>query len=153
PVQMHESVLADMPCFRTSNSFYLHSIDLRRDKDEILRSFRKSERNAISRAEREQLTYRSGTSPTLLAQFYKLYVGTRRRHGIPPQPYRWFTNLVRCMNDKVTIRVAAKNEEPIAAIVTLSFPRRVVYKYGCSDRKFNNLGAIPFLCWKTIEEA
>jgi lipid II:glycine glycyltransferase (peptidoglycan interpeptide bridge formation enzyme) len=28
-----------------------------------------------------------------------------------------------------------------------------VYKYGCSDARFHSQGAVPFLLWKTIQEA
>jgi hypothetical protein len=41
----------------------------------------------------------------------------------------------------------------VAAIVTLKFGKTMVYKYGASDSRFNNLGGTPFLFWKAIEEA
>lgn len=37
--------------------------------------------------------------------------------------------------------------------MTLKSKNSVVYKYGCSDPTFNNLGGMPFLFWKTILEA
>lgn len=57
------------------------------------------------------------------------------------------------MGDKVQIRVARKRDLPVAAIVTLRHQSSIVYKYGCSDERFHNLGGMPFLFWKLIEES
>jgi CelD/BcsL family acetyltransferase involved in cellulose biosynthesis len=42
---------------------------------------------------------------------------------------------------------------PIASILTLRHKKSMVYKYGCSDTAFNNMGGMVFLLWKTIQEA
>jgi hypothetical protein len=57
------------------------------------------------------------------------------------------------MGGNVEIRVARKNGEPIAAILTLRHPSCSVYKYGCSDAKLHKLGGMPFLFWRLIEES
>jgi lipid II:glycine glycyltransferase (peptidoglycan interpeptide bridge formation enzyme) len=49
--------------------------------------------------------------------------------------------------------VLSKGGAVIAAIITLQHKSTVVYKYGCSDERFHNLGGMPFLIWRTIEEA
>jgi hypothetical protein len=78
---------------------------------------------------------------------------TRRRHGVPPQPLVWFQNLVRCLGDSVTIRLASKSGQPVAAMMTLTFRETMVYKYGCSNPVHHHLGGMPFLFWQAIEEA
>jgi lipid II:glycine glycyltransferase (peptidoglycan interpeptide bridge formation enzyme) len=57
------------------------------------------------------------------------------------------------MGDKAQIRVAATNGTPIAAMLTLAHGTSVTYKYGCSDERLHNLGAMPFLFWRLIEES
>jgi hypothetical protein len=57
------------------------------------------------------------------------------------------------MGDNLTMRLVSKDHNPLAAILTLSNKTTVTYKYGCSDERFHNLGAVPFLLWKTIQEA
>jgi lipid II:glycine glycyltransferase (peptidoglycan interpeptide bridge formation enzyme) len=37
--------------------------------------------------------------------------------------------------------------------VTVRYKERLVYKYGASDARFHNLGAMPLLFWRTIQEA
>jgi len=140
--------------FRPSKRYYLHRLDLRPDVDQLFRSFHKdSVQRRIRRAERAGIVHERGRSTKLLNDFYDLLVLTRRRHRLPPQPYVWFRNLVDFVNDALEIRVAYKVQIPLAAILTLRFRNTVYYKYGCSDARFNHLGATPFLLWKTIEES
>jgi lipid II:glycine glycyltransferase (peptidoglycan interpeptide bridge formation enzyme) len=87
-----------------------------------------------------------------LKDFYGLQVLTRRHHGLPPQPFGWFSNLLDCLGDQLTIRTASKDGAPVAAIMTTRFKNTITYKYGCSNPSLNKLGGMPFLFWKTIEE-
>jgi lipid II:glycine glycyltransferase (peptidoglycan interpeptide bridge formation enzyme) len=57
------------------------------------------------------------------------------------------------MKDSLLIRIARKDKTPAAAMLTLKKGASVVYKYGCSNEKFHNLGGMPFLFWKLIEES
>jgi lipid II:glycine glycyltransferase (peptidoglycan interpeptide bridge formation enzyme) len=88
-----------------------------------------------------------------MAAFYGLLLRTRKRHQLFPQPRAWFRNLVECIGDKLEIRLVRKNRVPIAGILTLRHGPSVVYKYGCSDERFHNLGGIPFLFWKLVENS
>lgn len=137
-----------------TSAYYSHSLDLRRSEEQLFRSFHKdSVQRKIRRADRELLRYVEGTSDTHLDQFYKLLVLTRRRHCVPPQPLKWFRNLISSFGTDLKIRVALKNDTPIASILTLSHSRTITYKYGCSDPEFQNLGGTALLFWRTIMEA
>lgn len=134
--------------------FALHSVDLRPPLDQIFRRTHKSTfQRRILRAEKEHLALDSGNSEGLLKAFYSLLLKTRRRHGLPPQSITWFQNLVATMREQLTVWVASKDTQPIAAIVTLSWRNIAVYKYGASDERYHHLGAVPFLFWKVIQKA
>lgn len=136
-----------------SDEYFLHAVDLRPDIDTLFRSFQKSSVQAkIRRAERERLQYEEGSSERLLRQFYDLLIVTRRRHGVPPQPLLWFRNLVAALPGKAMIRMAFKDGVPIASILTISHENSLVYKYGCSDARFHNLGGTAFVLWKAIQD-
>jgi hypothetical protein len=70
-----------------------------------------------------------------------------------PQPKSWFHNLIACFGDSLLIRVTFKDKQPTAAILTLQHKGTLVYKYGCSDTRFNNLGGTQLLFWRSIQEA
>ena len=136
------------------SSYCFHHIDLRPSLDTLFRRCHKnSTQSKIRRAHREGLTYEDGRSEFLLDSFYRLLVLTRRRHSVLPQPKKWFRCLIDCLGEAVKIRVAFKDAQPIAAILTLRHKDTLVYKYGCSDKQFHRLGGIHLLFWNSIEEA
>ena len=133
--------------------YCLHRLDLRPELDEIFHRFHPSNtQRAVRKAEREGLTYEAGRSDRLLNDFYRLLRMTRRRHGLPPQPFAWFRNLVACLGDRVTIHEASKDGRAIASVMTLSFKKTIVYKYGGSDAKYHRLGGMASLFWQVIQQ-
>jgi hypothetical protein len=146
--------VANSQHFQVTGSYCLHCLDLRRDKQELFRSLDKdSIQRRIKHASRSGLVEEYGHTERLLKDFYALLVITRKRHQLPPQPYRWFQNLVASFGDNLVIRTAYKDKVPVASILTLKFKDTVYYKYGCSDSRFNKLGATPLLLWGAIESA
>ena len=140
--------------FGEEKIFFFHKLDLRPSLDEMFKNFHKHcVQRKIRRAAREGLVYEEGGSDSLLTKFYHLFLLTRRRHGLPAQPVRWFQNLLACLGERVKIRVASKHGQPIASVFTISYKQSLVYKYGCSDHRFNNLGGTQLLFWTAIQEA
>jgi hypothetical protein len=140
--------------FTSAANYFLHKVDLRANLDEVFRNLDKdSVQRRVQRAQQAGLVEKCGTSEGLLEEFYRLLVITRGRHHIPPPPYAWFRNLVHHLGAALEVRVAYQNETPIAAILTLRFRSVVYYKYGCSDVRFNNFGAMPWLLWNAIAAA
>ena len=56
------------------------------------------------------------------------------------------------MGEGAKIRLATKDGRPIGAILTLRFKETAVYKYGCTDARYHNLGTMPFLLWRAMQE-
>jgi lipid II:glycine glycyltransferase (peptidoglycan interpeptide bridge formation enzyme) len=135
-------------------TYWLHQIDLWPDLGTLFSNCHKdSTQRKIRRAQREKLTYQEGRSEDLIEDFYHLLILTRRRHGLPPQPRMWFQNLAECFGKDLKIRVARHSGRPVASILTIRHKDTIVYKYGCSDAAYNNLGGMHFLFWTVIEEA
>jgi hypothetical protein len=139
---------------RTTVAYAFHQLDLEPDIDTLFRNCHKnSTQRKILRAGREGLKYREGSTEELLNHFYRLHAITRRRHQRPPQPRQWFVNLMDCFGPALKIRVGFKDNWPVAAVLTIRHKDTLVYKYGGSDPRFNNLGSMHLLLWKAIEEA
>lgn len=138
----------------TSEQFFRHVLPLDANEDDLFRNLHKNcIQRKIRRAEKEGLQYVKGRSGPLLHQFYGLLLRTRRRHRIPPQPFEWYSNLLELMRDRLTVHLALKNGQPTAGILTLSHGQTLLYKYGCSDERFNQFGGMPFLFWQVIQAA
>src|SRR5262245_60916489 len=138
----------------STHNYCLHSLDLTPSLDTLFHNLHQdSTRRKIRRAEREGLTCDTEASPALLDAFYRLLLLTRRRHALPPQPKRWFENLIHSFGPALEIRVALHRSRPVAAILTLRHKDTLVYKYGCSDPRFHNLGGMHLLFWNSITDA
>jgi hypothetical protein len=156
PLESPEYASFDVPpsLLRSTSAYCFHHVDLTPDLNTLFRNCHKdSTQRKIHRAEREQLIYEEGWSPKLLDVFHGLQILTRRRHGLPPQPRKWFRNVMECVGDSAKIRIAYKGLKPIAAVLTLCHADTMVYKYGCSDAVHHNLGGMHLLLWRTITEA
>jgi hypothetical protein len=135
-------------------TYGFHELDLTQSMETIFSNFHKSSiQRKILRSQREGLGYCEGSSESLLDDFYGLFELTRRKHRLPPQPREWFENLTKCFGPELKIRVAYKNRQAVAAMITIHHRKKLVYKYGCSDARFNNLGSMHFLFWRAIQEA
>jgi lipid II:glycine glycyltransferase (peptidoglycan interpeptide bridge formation enzyme) len=134
--------------------YTFHQLDLGPEIDTLFRNFHKdSIQRKIRRADREGLRHRQGCTEELLDYFYKLHTITRKRHRRPPQPRKWFVNLMDGFGSALNIRVAFKDDRPLAAVLTICHRDTLVYKYGGSDSRFNNLGGMHLLLWRAIQEA
>jgi hypothetical protein len=157
-VELRPPAYPDAPAlwkdFCDGQTYFLHCLDLRPSLVDLFRGLQKdSIQRKIRRAEREGLVCREGRSDTELHAFYRLTVMTRRRQGLPPPPLEWFRNVLECLGERALIRVVLKDDQAIAAILTLHFKQTMVYKYGCSDARFHSLGGMPFVLWKAITDA
>ena len=144
----------DTPFCRRPITYAFHQLDLESDIQTIFSNFHKSStQRKIRRAQREGLVYREGSTKELLDDFYRLFILTRKHHGLAPQPTYWFASLMYHFEDALKIRVALKGDQAIAAMITIRHKDTLTYKYGCSDPRFNNLGPVHMLFWHAIQEA
>jgi hypothetical protein len=139
---------------RTSAEYCFHELDLSPSLERLFGNLHKdSVQRRIRHAQKQALSYEVGRSEDLVNKFYRLMLMTRRRHQLLPQPRSWFKNLAQCMGDNLEIRIASQREVPIAAMLSLRHGGTAIYKYGCSDSRLHNLGGMPFLFWRLIEES
>jgi len=137
-----------------NDRFAFHTLDLRPSLEDIYANTSKDNfQRKVARAERERLVYETGSTESLLSSFYRMLLLTRKRHYLPPQPMRWFRNLAETMGSRLSVSVASKDGQPIAALLVLSWRKVMVYKYGASNAQYHNLGAVPFLFWNVIQDA
>ena len=146
--------LEGQPNFRAWSQYHLHVLDLRPTLEEVYSHLHKQGvQRKIRRADREHVAVDQGPSESILQDFYRLILLTHRRHKVPPQPLAWFRNVIECCGGRVTIYVARVDNRPIGSIFTLRHKNSLVYKYGGSDERFHNMGAMPRLFWQAIQDA
>jgi hypothetical protein len=135
-------------------TFYGHTLDLRENLDVLRGKFASSVRRAIGKAERQGLTVEIARTEEAMHAFYRLHSLTRRRHGLPPQPLAFFTNiyeeLIRPGLGFLVLRTAGPSSPPPAVFFQLG--KKAVYKFGASDEKFQESRANNLVMWEAIRQ-
>ena len=112
-------------------------------------------RRAIRKAERSNVNALVARSRQAIDDFYRLHVQTRRRHGLPPQPASFFLNIYEHIIKPGLgfIVLARRGSRPIAAAVFFRFGKNAVYKYGASDKRFQEFRANNLVMWQGIQHS
>ena len=135
-----------------STQFYTHSLELDTDTDRLLKNLSSATRRNLNKAKKSALKIEQSTSLEALESFYKLQCLTRKRHGLPPQPIKFFRNIHQNLlsQDMGFIVTATFENRPIAACLYLHNTHHAVYKYGASDIAYQNLRANNLIMWHAI---
>jgi len=138
---------------KPSQVFGGHELDLSCDQQQLLSGLRNSTRRNIKKAQHEKVQVHVSTSLKALQEFCRLNILTRREHGLPPQPDRFFQNLYDCViaQNMGFVVTASASGQIIAANVYLHFDKDVIYKYGASDRQYQHLRANNLVMWEAIK--
>ena len=120
---------------------------------EVFSGLRDSTRRNIRKAEKEGIDVTVSASPDAVKAFCRLNAITRRDHGLPPQPRRFFQNVYDHILSKNMgfIVLASFRGAAIAANVYFHFGDQLIYKYGASDRAFQHLRANNLVMWEAIK--
>ena len=134
-------------------TFYGHTLDLRRHVDELHERFDSPVRRAIRKAERSNVSALVVRNRQAIDDFYRLHVQTRRRHGLPPQPASFFLNIYEhIIKPGLGFTVFAQlDSRPIAAAIFFRFGKNALYKYGASDKRFQEFRANNLVMWHGIQ--
>ena len=122
---------------------YGHLLDLTIGTEAIMSKFSSSVQRAVRKAQRSGLSVTIQTGLSAMTAFYKLHVRTRRRHGVPPQPRSFFTNIQQHLlsTGYGFIVLVERQKCPVAAAMFLKLGGRAVYKFGASDERQQELRA------------
>jgi lipid II:glycine glycyltransferase (peptidoglycan interpeptide bridge formation enzyme) len=137
----------------SSSSFYRHVLNLSQDEDQLFSTFSRSMRRNIRKAINEGTRITISNSLKSINEFYRLNCMTRKKHGIPPQPYSFFKELYNhVISQQHGIVVLASHEgRSVAAAVYAHIGEKAVYKYSASNGKYLHLHPNELLMWRAIQ--
>lgn len=136
-----------------SQQFYGHKIALVGDEKELFAALRPPVRRAIRKAEKEGVTVEILADGKGVQPFYSLHCRTRRKHGLPPQPFEFFQNLQKYILEAgcgiiVLARLGAK---AIAGSMFFHLGQQAIYKFGASDERMLELRGNDLVMWEGIK--
>jgi hypothetical protein len=135
-----------------SLTFYSHVIDLQPGPDRLFNGFDGSVRRGVRKAQEAGLRVDFDTGMEAMRTFFALHCLTRRGHGLPPQPWRFFQSIQKHLlgSGRGFIATARLGEKPLAAAVFFWHGRQAIYKYGASDYRFQQLRPNNLLMWSAV---
>ena len=92
-------------------------------------------RRGVRKAEQASVKVEFSNSAEAMKTFFALHRGSRRRHGLPPQPIEFFENIVRHIFEPGHgfVAIARHEGRPLAASVFFTKGQLALYKFGASD--------------------
>lgn len=137
--------------FQTYDS---HHLDLRPGTEVLFRNLETAVRRAIRKAESSKIDVTVERSAEAMNDFYLLHGRTRRRHGLPPQPQRFFNAIFKHLvaRNLGTIVLARLAGVPVAGAVFLHSAKQAIYKFGASDTQHWPSRPNQGVMWTAIRE-
>lgn len=136
-----------------SVTFFSHELDLRPGAERLRAGFDPAVRRALRKAEGEGLQIEVRTDRQAIGLFCRLHARTRRRHGLPPQPDRFFQAIREEMlaPGLGAVVLASHHGKPVAASVFFHTGHQALYKFGASDERAQSTRANNLVMWHGIQ--
>ena len=137
-----------------STFYYAHTLQLKGTEEQILSGLKSNTRRNINKAWREGVTVKIGNTLDSVKSYYRLHCATRRGHGLPPQPFVFFRKIYdhAIAAGKGFTVLAFVKDLCVAGAVYLHFWKNAVYKFGASDKKYQQLRPNNLVMWEAIRE-
>ena len=131
-----------------------HTLSLDPSLVTIERSFHRScVRQRINRAEQSNITISKACSESDVKCFYGLYCMSRKKIGLPPQPYRFFRNMWKILypRDMLEILITKYKDQPVSSLLLLKYKQRAHAECMGTNDKFFDFSPNILLFWKAIQ--
>lgn len=134
-----------------------HQLSLESTLDDIMKAFSKKIRQKIRKPLQGATEIQLAGNETHLAEFYRHYVKTRKRLGLPPQPYLFFESIWRNLwpSKHVALLLVRNEGKLVAGMMMFTFKGRCSCEYLGTDLGFKEVNANldVFIYWEAIKWA
>jgi lipid II:glycine glycyltransferase (peptidoglycan interpeptide bridge formation enzyme) len=133
--------------------YFSHSLDLRKTPDQLFDLFSDANRRAIRKAERSHVVVEEATDCRALALYYELHCLSRKRFGLPPQPWSLFKQIHQHVLARGLgfILLARHEGRAIAGAVFCHSGSHAVFKFGASDLAYQAVRPNNLILWEAIQ--
>jgi hypothetical protein len=142
----------ECPGVSPSLQFWGHVVDLENSEESLFKRLNGAARRGIRKAQRNDLQIEFSTELSAMKDFFRLHCVTRRRHGIPPQPWLFFERIAASVigSGHGFVVTARSGNKPVAGAVFFQFGEDAVYKFGASDYESQRLRANNLVLWTAV---
>ena len=115
--------------------FFVHTLDLRCPAADLFAACSTSMRRNIRKARGKGVRVERLENFDAVRRYYRLHCLTRKKHGLPPQPFSFFAKIAEhmIMRGRGSVWLASHENQDVAGAIFLHFNGNVLYKFGGSD--------------------
>lgn len=130
-----------------------HILNLSISNSELFKLFSQNTKRNIKKASKENLSVSIVNSLDGIELFYRIFCLTRKRHGLPPQPFSFFRNIFKYIikDEYGDIFLAEHDGKVIAGAIYFKFGEKIIYKFGASILDGTNPGINHLVMWEAIK--
>ena len=134
-------------------TFLTHDLNLTQTEQKMYSTLRDSTKRNINKANQKGVQVIIDNSTESVKEYYRLNCVTRKKHGLPPQPYFFFKKIYEHIisRKKGHVVLAIYQEKAVAGAVFLHFNNQALFKYGSSDPRYLYLRPNNLVLWKAIQ--
>lgn len=143
----------DHPSFLKSSEFVFHEVALDSDSDVVFSRLHSMHKRNVKTARSKGVEIVQGNTREHLKEFYKLHLRSRRRQGVPVQPWKFFESLRKNLfeNNLGYILLAYYNQKCVAGSVFLHWQKTLTYKFGASLPDDLKIRPSNLIMWTAIQ--
>ncbi|MEM5788201.1 MAG: GNAT family N-acetyltransferase, partial [Syntrophobacteraceae bacterium] len=133
-------------------TYFRHTLRIHGTEEEQFRRIKHTARRNIRTALKAGIRIAISDLESDLSEYYRLHCLTRKRHGVPPQPWSFFKSIHRHVisSGNGFVVLGRHQGRAIAGAVFFHSKRRGIYKFGASDMQFQHLRANNLVMWEAI---
>lgn len=140
------------PGATASTCYYGHRLGLVDNEEVLFANVDSAVRRAIRKGHKSGVAVEISQDLDAVRAFYGLQCKTRKKHGLPPQPFRFFQNIHQHIlsRDRGFVVLARNGRTPVAGAVFFHIGKRAIYKFGASDDRFRQWRVNNLVMWDAI---
>ncbi len=145
-----EQIFGQVP---SSSSYYRHVLKLSKNVDAVYARLKGRMRTSVKKAVREGVTINRSNTLDAVKMYYNLHCITRKKHGVPPQPFHFFRriydHIINQGHGQVVLATFQGNT--IAGAIFFQYGHEAIHKFGASDSRYLHLRPNDLIMWDTIQ--
>lgn len=138
------------PEWQSADHFLSWELDTSGSAAGLYRGLETNFRRNLVKARRSTFRIDHGSSPEMVGRFYRLHKRSRRRLGLPCQPFRFFNIVRQLFDDRIDVWLASHQEHDVAAVFLLGQGDTLHYKWSARDSD-ETAGAGHLLTWSLVD--
>lgn len=147
-------VYPTLPMLDASSRYVIHEIDLTPGEQSVWKHTHAMHRRNIKTAQENDVKIILGETREHLADFFRLHLITRRRQGVPTQPWKYFEAMQHLLLEQEHgfLLLAYRHGICLAGAIFLHGKETLTYKYGASQEDGLKYRPNNLLMWTAIQK-